>query len=146
MEFQNALSHRDSVIQQLTEALQQSVINREQLQEQSEYFSREIVALQKQLSETTAIISQRKWDVPNTDVKQDSIKSIKDSSIQTDSLPSQINPVDNIQNQNTSNKSRKSFTEVDSTKSLENPNDPLNQVQSQLLDKKGENEKSGVCK
>ncbi|KAF5306240.1 hypothetical protein FQA39_LY08938 [Lamprigera yunnana] len=90
VEYQNALSHRDTIIQQLTEALKQSVSNREHLQEQSDYFSKEIVILQKQLAETSTLLGQRKCDTSDLDHKHDFLKSIKDNSIQTDSLPSQI--------------------------------------------------------
>ncbi|KAK4873718.1 hypothetical protein RN001_013078 [Aquatica leii] len=90
VEYQSALSHRDTIIQQLTEALEQSVLNRKQLQDQSDFFSKEIANLQKQLSETSALLVQRKWDATDAELKHDSLKSIKDSSIQTDSLPSQI--------------------------------------------------------
>lgn len=48
------------MIQQLTEALQQSVINREELQHQSEYFSEEIIKLKNQLSETAEILNKNK--------------------------------------------------------------------------------------
>ncbi|KAK5641438.1 hypothetical protein RI129_009985 [Pyrocoelia pectoralis] len=90
VEYQTALKHRDTIIEQLTEALKQSVVNREQLAEQSDFFSKEIDVLKKQLVETSDLLNQKKLDISNSDNKHDSSKSIKDSSIQTDSLPSQI--------------------------------------------------------
>lgn len=60
VEFQNALAHRDDLIQQLTESLQQSLIHREDLQRQGEKFANEIIELQQKLTETTAIVKNHK--------------------------------------------------------------------------------------
>lgn len=74
MEFQNAVAHRDDLIQQLTESLQQSVIHREELQRQSERFATEIIELQQKLVETTAIVNGHKCqiesEVPFSENKQ----------------------------------------------------------------------------
>lgn len=60
VEFQNAVAHRDDLIQQLTESLQQSLVHREDLQRQSEKFATEIIDLQQKLSETTEIVKNHK--------------------------------------------------------------------------------------
>lgn len=60
MEYQDAIAHKDTLIQHLTESLQQSLHNKEELQQQSENFAREISQLQKQLTETSNIIKRHK--------------------------------------------------------------------------------------
>lgn len=60
VEFQNAVSHRDDLIQQLTESLQQSLVHREELQKQGERFAAEIIELQSKLVETTEVIKEHK--------------------------------------------------------------------------------------
>lgn len=78
VEFQNAVAHRDNLIQQLTESLQQSLVNREELQQQSENFAKQIVDLQNQLVETTNIIKMHKCsnkteeNIENKETKRDS--------------------------------------------------------------------------
>lgn len=62
MEFQNAVEHRDDLIQQLTESLQQSLAHREELQRQSEKFAAEIIELQRRLVETSEIVKQHKCE------------------------------------------------------------------------------------
>lgn len=59
--------HRDNLIQQLTESLQQSILNREELQQQSENFAKEISLLQKQLSKTSNIIKQHQCTMENVE-------------------------------------------------------------------------------
>ncbi|KAI4457254.1 hypothetical protein MML48_8g00009887 [Holotrichia oblita] len=75
VEFQNAVVHRDNLIQQLTESLQQSILNREELQQQSENFAKEISLLQKQLSETSNIIKRHKCTMEN--VERSPARSVK---------------------------------------------------------------------
>lgn len=67
VEFQNAVAHRDDLIQQLTESLQQSLINREDLQRQCEKFATEIIELQKKLTETTEIVKNHKCHIKETE-------------------------------------------------------------------------------
>ncbi|GJQ85469.1 hypothetical protein Trydic_g23892 [Trypoxylus dichotomus] len=81
-EFQNAVVHRDNLIQQLTESLQQSILNREELQQQSENFAKEISLLQKQLSETSNVIKQHKCTmefVQRSPTKSNPIDSVSGS-------------------------------------------------------------------
>lgn len=59
-DFQNALQHRDGLIQQLTESLQQTLANREELKLQSQHFAQEIASLQAQLAETAKAIRLHK--------------------------------------------------------------------------------------
>lgn len=63
MEFQNAVSHRDELIQQLTESLQQSLIHREDLQRQSEKFAADIIELKEKLSQTTDTVKNHKCHI-----------------------------------------------------------------------------------
>lgn len=57
------------MIQQLTESLQQSILNREELQQQSENFAREISLLQKQLTESSRVIKRHKCSSMETPSK-----------------------------------------------------------------------------
>lgn len=66
------------------------MVNREELQQQTEHYSQEIIALQKQLVETTAIISQHTCSksledsLENNNHKTDSFTSNKGRSCLTE--------------------------------------------------------------
>lgn len=78
VEFQNALAHRDDLIQQLTESLQQSLIHREDLQRQGEKFANEIIVLQEKLSETTAIVKNHKCHNVSEEDENKQLNSLSD--------------------------------------------------------------------
>lgn len=58
MDVQAELQERDTLIDQLTERLQQSIFDREELQKQGEVLTHEVEALKRQLADTLELIKK----------------------------------------------------------------------------------------
>lgn len=84
VEFQNAISHRDDLIQQLTESLEQSLLNREELQAQSRKFAEEISLLQRQLTETTEFIKQHRCEMSKKYEISESDENLRNETLKTE--------------------------------------------------------------
>lgn len=70
-----ALQQKDDLIMQLTESLQQSIANREELKTQVEHFKNELEHLQHQLETTSHMILKN--DLSNKSLELDLVKKIE---------------------------------------------------------------------
>lgn len=71
-------AHREELIQQLTASLQQSLMNREELQQQCQRFANEITDLQQKLYETAEIIKNHKCHISDDESENKQLNSLSD--------------------------------------------------------------------
>ncbi|KDR24080.1 hypothetical protein L798_09415 [Zootermopsis nevadensis] len=62
LEFQEAVEHREGIINQLSSSLQQAIQTRDALQLQGDQLAQEVALLQRQLKATTELIQGHHWD------------------------------------------------------------------------------------